>query len=1044
MAGIAPGTTKNISKTKLQAFSIGQMNLTKKKSKRVEEEIRKKEQEKETAKIFEEFVASFEGTPSTSKTFIRGNTINPETKVETTDAKTGRLYKPTSKIAETVYARNQKNLDDAKSSRAESQTLSMKAKLKKEKEKERQKKSNLELFKEELRVLQQEREERHKLRKAKGGSDSFDEPILPTPTSTSASSSSSDIRLPAGIEEYSYGSHDYGDPNTTNIFLGSINPKMNEEMLCQEFVQYGPLASVKIMWPRTEVERQRNRNCGFVAFMNRRDAERAMRALNGKEIMGYEMKLGWGKAVVIPPHPVYIPKAMMELTMPPPPSGLPFNAQLKQSSKRDIPKLPPPGIPLTEEQDDELNETLKEAVVKVVIPTERPLLQVIHRMIEFVVNEGPMFEAMIMNREINNPMFRFLFDNQTPAHVYYRWKLFSILQGDSIGKWSTDEFHMFKEGSIWRPPPINPYQQGMPDELAPKVDSKPQVVIPVEPPKKKNLTNHQRDKLEDMLRAITMDRFKIGETMVYCLDHADSAEEIVECIAESLSILETPLPKKIGRLFLVSDILFNSSAKVANASFYRKFFESHLPMVMQDVREAHKNIQQRLKAEQFKQRVMACFRSWEDWAVYPNEFLVRLQNIFLGFIDHDTVKEEPKETVVEEEDLDGIPFEDAEEKSEAKKEREARVDIDGVPLDELQDIDGAPLPVEEAGEDLDGMPVDGDPINGAPLEEDDDQSSLSGSAGLKTGREEGKGFKVAPSKWETVDSSLLEAQAMTTSKWETLDKDEESEKEDEEQNEDDENEEREDNDEDEDTLQGSSAADFFKSSEMTEERRAKLREIEVKVMKFQDDLEAGRRSRKRDMTLQAQVEKYRQKLLQKEKDREGERQKSKSKDRERDRLKEFERARERERERFAKEEDSTEEEEIETPSRRDRERKRRRTRSRSSSPMSSSSGKRNRSRSPSASSRRSGSRKVSPDSLSALKEYLDSPSSRSHRSGSRSPKRSTPRHRSRSPKKSRRSRSRSRSPHRRSSPSGSSRRSQRSRSRSPHRRSSSHKKKSKH
>lgn len=37
------------------------------------------------------------------------------------------------------------------------------------------------------------------------------------------------------------------------------------------------------------------------------------------------------------------------------------------------------------------------------------MLALIHRMIEFVVREGPMFEAMIMNREINNPMFRWLF-----------------------------------------------------------------------------------------------------------------------------------------------------------------------------------------------------------------------------------------------------------------------------------------------------------------------------------------------------------------------------------------------------------------------------------------------------------------------------------------------------------------------------------------------------------------------------------------------------------------------------------------------------------
>jgi len=56
----------------------------------------------------------------------------------------------------------------------------------------------------------------------------------------------------------------------------------------------------------------------------------------GKDVMAYEMKLGWGKAVPIPPHPIYIPPAMLELTMPPPPSGLPFNAQ---PSKRDRHKV---------------------------------------------------------------------------------------------------------------------------------------------------------------------------------------------------------------------------------------------------------------------------------------------------------------------------------------------------------------------------------------------------------------------------------------------------------------------------------------------------------------------------------------------------------------------------------------------------------------------------------------------------------------------------------------------------------------------------------
>lgn len=58
----------------------------------------------------------------------------------------------------------------------------------------------------------------------------------------------------------------------------------------------------------------------------------------GKDIIGYEMKLGWGKSVVIPPHPIYIPPSLLELSMPPPPSGLPFNAQPQGKDKDVLPK----------------------------------------------------------------------------------------------------------------------------------------------------------------------------------------------------------------------------------------------------------------------------------------------------------------------------------------------------------------------------------------------------------------------------------------------------------------------------------------------------------------------------------------------------------------------------------------------------------------------------------------------------------------------------------------------------------------------------------
>ena len=56
----------------------------------------------------------------------------------------------------------------------------------------------------------------------------------------------------------------------------------------------------------------------------------------GRDIMQYEMKLGWGKSVPIPPYPIYIPPALMEITQPPPPSGLPFNAQPHRRDKHKV------------------------------------------------------------------------------------------------------------------------------------------------------------------------------------------------------------------------------------------------------------------------------------------------------------------------------------------------------------------------------------------------------------------------------------------------------------------------------------------------------------------------------------------------------------------------------------------------------------------------------------------------------------------------------------------------------------------------------------
>ncbi|XP_054060894.1 U2 snRNP-associated SURP motif-containing protein isoform X5 [Rissa tridactyla] len=925
--------THPVMESKLKAFSIGKMSAAKRTlSKKEQEELKKKEDEKAAAEIYEEFLAAFEGSDGNKvKTFVRGGIVNASKEEHETDEKRGKIYKPSSRFSD------QKNQPSQPSNEKPPSLLMIETKkptLPKNKNKQttlpgplkkgekEKKKSNLELFKEELKQIQEERDERHK---TKGRLSRFEPPQSDSDGQRRSMDAPSRRNRSSGVlDDYAPGSHDVGDPSTTNLYLGNINPQMNEEMLCQEFGRFGPLASVKIMWPRTDEERARERNCGFVAFMNRRDAERALKNLNGKMIMSFEMKLGWGKAVPIPPHPIYIPPSMMEHTLPPPPSGLPFNAQPRERLKNpNAPMLPPP------KNKEDFEKTLSQAIVKVVIPTERNLLALIHRMIEFVVREGPMFEAMIMNREINNPMFRFLFENQTPAHVYYRWKLYSILQANAPTKWRTEDFRMFKNGSFWRPPPLNPYLHGMSEEQETEA-------FVEEPNKKGALKEEQRDKLEEILRGLTPRKNDIGDAMVFCLNNAEAAEEIVDCITESLSILKTPLPKKIARLYLVSDVLYNSSAKVANASYYRKFFETKLCQIFSDLNATYRTIQGHLQSENFKQRVMTCFRAWEDWAIYPEPFLIKLQNIFLGLVNI----MEDKETEEVPDDLDGAPIE--EELDGAPLE-----DVDGIPIDAapIDDLDG--VPIKSLDDDLDGVPLDTaeDPKKNEPI------------------------FKVAPSKWEAVDESELEAQAVTTSKWELFDQHEESEEE-EIQNQEEES-------EDEEDTQSSKSEEqhmysnpikeempesksSVKYSEMSEEKRAKLREIEEKEKELE-------RERDRD-----------------KKDKEKNESRSK---------------------------DKKEKEEC-TPTRKERKRRH------SASPSPSRSSGSRRAKSPSPKSERSErSERSHKESSRSRSSHKDSPRDVSKKgkrspSGSRTPKRSR-RSRSRSPKKSgKKSRSQSRSPHR--------------------------------
>ncbi|KAK4491032.1 hypothetical protein RD792_001753 [Penstemon davidsonii] len=566
---------------------------------REEEEARKKRAEDETARLYQEFLESFQSDSGT-KTFVRGGTINPNEKLkndveggnskdEGSGIKKGSRYVPS--FLPPPMATKGKEYDKAKED--------------KPKEKEKGKSRNIDNFMEELKLEQEMRERRNQDRESWRDTRHGDNSV---PSS----------RFDEVPDEFDVlgraGSFDDGDPLTTNLYVGNLSPQVDENFLLRTFGRFGPIASVKIMWPRTEEEKRRERNCGFVAFMNRADAQAANDEMQGVVVYEYELKIGWGKSVSLPSQ-----------ALPAPPPG---HMAIRSKEGATVILSGPSGPPITSipSQKSELVLTPNLPDITVVPPDDDHLRHVIDTMALYILDGGCAFEQAIMERGRGNPLFKFLFELGSKEHAYYVWRLYSFAQGDTLQRWRTEPFIMITGSGRWIPPPL-PAPKVLEHE---KQDGSTYAAgkskrVEVE----RTLTDAQRDEFEDMLRALTLERSQIKEAMGFALDNAEAAGEVVEVLTESLTLKETPIPTKVARLMLVSDILHNSSAPVKNASAYRTKFEATLPDIIESFNDLYRSVTGRMTAEALKERVLKVLQVWADWFLFSDAYVNGLRSTFL-------------------------------------------------------------------------------------------------------------------------------------------------------------------------------------------------------------------------------------------------------------------------------------------------------------------------------------------------------------------------------------------------------------------------------
>ncbi|BGP49087.1 hypothetical protein JCM10450v2_004966 [Rhodotorula kratochvilovae] len=560
------------------------------------------------------------------------------------------------------------------------------------------------------------------------------------------------------------GSYDVGDPLTTNLHVGGLPMNVTEQALGNLFAQFGPVGSVKIMWPRLDTGQLATTGGrklgGFVAFLRRPDAERAAKEMDGAEWGDNVLKIGWGKAVPIPATALYEPDydarsrahgaaRHRSRTRSLSPNADPHEfLRAKAASGGAAAKRPrsrsPPRVRAWPELEDGVEEPFLVAVAKK------------------VRDNGSAFEEVLREKEAANARFAFLRDEKLPSYHYFRMLVDPTYEPPVVVSFDDDG-----KADIYS-------SDSSEDSEAERVG-------------KGRLGALAQKRFESLLRGLTSSRDKIARGMAFALEHADCADLIADLLVASLTIDTTPVPRKLARLHLVSDVLHNSAASVPNAWVYRRLFEKKLPAVFDHLGDIYLSFPGRLKAEQFRSLIERVIDVWaNDWILFEPAVIDDFKRRLAG-LDVVPAAEPPSPSPAAEAygaPAAEAPVEDApmEEEQPSLPQREERAfrpsfkaaafapaepepepeatdaeDVDGAPVEDIdgalvEDVDGAPV------EDLDGAPVDD--VDGGPIEADVDGAPLEGDADGAPIAGDVDGAPLVPKATETVVLDDEDGEAM--------------------------------------------------------------------------------------------------------------------------------------------------------------------------------------------------------------------------------------------------------------------------------------------
>lgn len=163
-------------------------------------------------------------------------------------------------------------------------------------------------------------------------------------------------------------------------------------------------------------------------------------------------------SAVLPPPPIPLPHHQDQEMMPFAPSSSDHSSALRSTFSVF------PSFPLVSHGGEIPSRNIPSCAPELVIPapwgagscitfSESLLMDLLAAA---VARGGPLVEKEVAKREEANPDFAFLqVEWNDPRSRYYRWRLYSLLQGDTLTCWRTEPFQLVAEAEAyaWKPPP---------------------------------------------------------------------------------------------------------------------------------------------------------------------------------------------------------------------------------------------------------------------------------------------------------------------------------------------------------------------------------------------------------------------------------------------------------------------------------------------------------------------------------------------------------------------------------------------------------------